>query len=99
MCKLLLRSETTNSKMLCHLKESQHQQAALRVVFYLWFFSRCTSELCLCNMVEDIHTEILVVRETRIHAEIEGNFVCGFFRVPQRFPAEFIGIFDGFIGD
>ena len=99
MGKLLLRSETTNSKMLCHLRESQHQQAALRVVCYHWFFSHCTSEQCLCNMVEDIHTEILVVRETRIHAEIEGSFVRGFFRVPRRFPAEFIGIFGGFIGD
>ena len=82
-----------------HLKRSQHQQAAQRVVYYHWLFSRSMSELCLCNMVEDIHTEILVVRETRIHAEIEGSFVRGFFRVPRRFPAEFIGIFGGFIGD
>ena len=41
-----------------------------------------------------------MVSETRIHADIEGNYIpvdsSGISRI---FPAEFIGIFGGFIGD
>ena len=43
--------------------------------------------------------EIWVVSETRIHREIGGNFRVDFPGIFQRFPAEFIGIFGGFIGD
>ena len=46
-----------------------------------------------------IQAEICVVSETRIHTENEGKFPYGFLRDSLRFPAEFIGIFGGFIGD
>ena len=43
--------------------------------------------------------EIWVVSETRIHGEIEGNFRVDSPGIFRRFPAEFIGIFGGFIED
>ena len=46
-----------------------------------------------------IHGEIWVVSETRIHVEIEGNFYVDSLGISRRFPAEFIRIFGGFIGD
>ena len=46
-----------------------------------------------------IHGEIWVVSETRIHMEIEGIFHVDSLGISRRFPAEFIRIFGGFIGD